>query len=122
MHIGRDTTLKPRARDRVDGPLPLVILLQRERAAVADQDGPRKATLDRHVGDDLERASCGIGAFVDVEVELPALALREFEEDSEPVAQIRLHADGGAENPRPISVEHRFDVGHVCGRSPYGRW
>ena len=80
---------------------------------MADQDGSRKAALNRHVGDDLERASCGIGAFVDVEVELPALALREFEEDAEPVTQIRLHADSGAENPRPISVEHRFDVGHV---------
>ena len=74
---------EPRARDGVDCPSPFVVLLQRERAAVADQDAARKAALDRHVGDDLERASGRIGAFVDVEVELPALALRELEEDAE---------------------------------------
>ena len=82
---------------------------------MADQDRPRKAALDRDVGDDLERPSRGIGAFVDVEVEFPALALREFEEDPESITQIRLHAEGGAENARPVSVEHRFDVGHVRG-------
>ena len=68
------------ARDGVDRPSPFVILLQRERAAVADQDGALKAALDRHVGDDLERAGRGIGAFVDVEVERPALALGELEQ------------------------------------------
>jgi len=103
----------PAARDRVDGSSPFVIVLQRERAAVANQDRPRKAALDRRVGDDLERTSRGIGAFVDVEIEFPALALCEFEEDSEPIAQTRLHADDGAENPRPVGVKHRFDVGHV---------
>jgi len=54
--------LKARARDSVDGPLPLVVILQRERAAVADQDGSRKAALNCYVGDDLEGASRGIGA------------------------------------------------------------
>ena len=71
------------ARDGVDGPSPFVILLQRERAAVADQDGRGKAALDRHVGDDLERAGRGVGAFVDVEVERPALALGEIKDDAE---------------------------------------
>ena len=113
MHIGRDTTLKPRARDSVDGLSPFVVLLQRERAAVANQDRARKAALNRHVGDDFERASRGIGAFVDVEVKLPAFALREIEEDAEPLMQIRRHAGDGAENPGPMSVEHLFDVGHV---------
>ena len=115
LHIGKDTTLKARPRDGVDGPSPLVVLLQRERAAMADQDGARKAALNRHVGDDFERARRGIGAFVDVEVKLPAFALRELEEDAEPFMQIWRHAGDGAENPRPMSVEHRLDVGHVRG-------
>ena len=61
----------------------------------------------------FERASRGIGAFVDVEVKLPALALREFEEDAEPLMQIRRHAGHGAKDSGPVGVEHRFDVGHV---------
>ena len=88
-------------------------VLKRERAAVANQDGPLKAALNRHVGDDLERARSGIGAFVDVKVKLPASALREIEEDAEPLKQIRRHAGDGAENPGPMSIEHLFDVGHV---------
>ena len=76
--------------------------------------GRRKAALNRHVGDDLERPSGGIGALVDVEVELPALALGKFEEDRRAHRADRgTMRSGGAEDARSVSVEHRFDVGHM---------
>ena len=82
---------------------------------MANQDGALKAALNRHVGDDLESARRGIGAFIDMEVELPALALGEVEQDAEPLVQLRDHAGGRAENSGPMGVEHRLDLGHVGG-------
>ena len=82
---------------------------------MADQDAALKAAFDRHVGDDFERARRGIGAFVDMEVELPAFALGEVEEDTESLTQLWDDASGGAEDAGPMSVEHRFDIGHVRG-------
>ena len=80
---------------------------------MADEDAALKSALNRHVGDDLERVRGGIGAFVDVEVELPALAVGEVEQNFEALAQARDRVSHRAKDSGSMGVEHRLDTGHV---------
>ena len=106
---------EPGARRGLDRPFALVVVLDCERTAVADQDAPGKAALERRLGDDAQRPGLRIGGFVDMEVEVPALALGEREQGDEAVAEFGDHEGDRAEDAGPVRLEHRFDVGHVRG-------
>ena len=87
LHIGSETTLTPAFATASIVRLLLVLVLERQRAAMADQDAAGKAALDRRLRDDAKRTRGGIGGFVDVEIEVPALALGEREQNVEAFAQ-----------------------------------
>ena len=76
----------PRFRNRLDRPPLFVLILERQRAAMADQDSPGEASPDRRLRDDAERTRGGIGGFIDVKIEVPALALGEREQNVEALA------------------------------------
>ena len=89
MHIGRDTTLDPGLRNRLDRP-PLFARHPGARASSSGRPGCVRGSLaDRRLGDDAERTRGGIGGFIDVEIEVPTLALSEREQNVEALAEAR---------------------------------
>ena len=74
---------------------------------------PAKAARQRGFGDHAQRSGGGIGGFVDMKIEIPALAFGEREQPVEGALKLRDHIGHRADHAGPVEVDHRLDVGHM---------
>ena len=106
--------VEPRARGEIDGALRFALVPAGERAAMADEHAAAEAVIDRSLSDRVERTRRRVRGFVDVKVEIAALARGEAKETIERFGKARRHVRHRAQDLRSMRLDHRLDLGHMA--------